>query len=52
MSTEDKLKETVKALYRLIRFNRALIQMGAVETHEALDAELKLAFNVYFRNQD
>lgn len=46
MKPEDKVKALQQALDRLIRFNKALIHMGAVETPKALDVELSLAFDV------
>lgn len=46
---EVTLDGLVRTLDRLVRFNRALISMGAVETPEALEQELILAEEVLRR---
>ncbi len=52
LSDKEKIKQLSTALDRLIRFNKALLSMGAIETREALEVELKLAFDVWFRLQE
>lgn len=48
MNDQQKQEALSRALDRLIRFNRALITMGAIETPKSLEYELAIAFDVYF----
>ena len=48
-SDKEKIKQLSIALDRLMRFNKALLSMGAIETREALEVELKLAYGVWSR---
>ena len=44
MTDIDTVKALIKAMDRLVRFNRALITMGAIETPKALEVELAIAW--------
>lgn len=48
---EMAIADLAKALDRLIRFNRALLTMGAIETPKALEAELNTAFDTYWKHK-
>ena len=49
LSDREKIRQLSVALDRLMRFNKALINMGAIETYEVLEVELKLAYDIWFR---
>ncbi len=52
LDDKTKIEQLTKALDRLIRFNKALIFMGAIETPKALEVELNLAWDVNYRCKD